>query len=232
MKAPLLFLFILIGYSNLWAQEPTLVTIKTGTRIRDVIPLSDILLHPQFISGNVFFRNGSVATGKMNYNSLIDQMLFIDPNGDTLALKDEKTIKFITLGKDTFYYADGFVRLVASNSVVKLAEKKIWELADVRKIGSHNRPATTFAVTPLGKLTDGFGRTYDLVTDEEWLLRKQPRYYFGDTYDRFLPAGKNNLLSFFPKMQNALANYLKENKVNFHKKDDLEKIAQFLAQNY
>ena len=232
MKAPLLFLFILIGYSNLFAQDSTLVTIKTGMRIRDVISLSDIFLHPQFITGNVFFRNGMIATGKMNYNSLSDQMLFIDPNGDTLALKDEKTIKFIALGDDTFYYVDGYVRLVTSNNVIKLVERKIWEVADVRKIGSHNRPAATFAVSPLGKITDGFGRTYDLVTDEDWVLRKRSRYYFGDTYDRFLPAAKNNLMSFFPKMQKVLSNYLKENKVNFHKKDDLEKVAQFLAQNH
>lgn len=167
----------------------------------------------------------------MNYNSLTDQMLFIDPKGDTLAVKDEKAIKFIALDKDTFYYNDGYIRLVASNSVVKLAGKQIWEVADIRKIGSHNRPSTTFAVTSYSTLTDRFGGTQDLLLNEDLVLRKKTTYYFGDMYNHFVPAGKKNLLLLFPKEQNRLANYLKENKVNFNKKNDLEKVDQFLEQN-
>jgi hypothetical protein len=232
MKTRLLFLFILMGYSNLWAQDSTLVTIKAGSSIKDVLTTTNIFRYPQFISGNVFFRNGIKSIAMMNYNSLTDQMLFIDPKGDTLAVKDEKTIKFIALDKDTFYYEEGYVRLVASNSIVKLAEKQIWEVADIRKIGSHNRPSTTFAVTSYSTLTDRFGGTQDLLLNEDLVLRKKATYYFGDMYNHFVPAGKKNLLLLFPKEQNSLTNYLKENKVNFDKKNDLEKIAQFLAQNY
>ena len=167
----------------------------------------------------------------MNYNSLTDEMLFIDPKGDTLALKDEKTVKFITLDKDTFYYYEGYIRLVASNSIVKLAEKQVWEVADIRKIGSYNRPSTTFAITSYSTLTDRFGSSHDLLLNEDLVLRKKANYYFGDIYNHFAPAGKKNLLLLFPKGQNSLANYLKENKVNFDKKDDLQKITQFLEQN-
>ena len=221
-----------MDYSALWAQDSTLVTIKAGSSIRDVLTTTDIFLRPQFISGKVFFRNGTRTIAMMNYNSLTDEMLFIDPKGDTLALKDEKTVKFITLDKDTFYYYEGYIRLVASNSVVKLAEKQIWEVADIRKIGSHNRPSTTFAITSYSTLTDRFGNTHDLLLNEDVVLRKKANYYFGDMYDHFGPAGKKNLLLLFPKGQNSLATYLKENKVNFDKKDDLEKVTQFLEQNH
>ncbi|MBC7875420.1 MAG: hypothetical protein H7Y01_15575 [Ferruginibacter sp.] len=232
MKTQLLFLSILIGFSSLWAQDSTFVTIKSGSSIRDVLTTTDILLSPQFITGKVFFRNGTKTFAIMNYNSLDDQMLFIDPNGDTLALKDEKTVKFITLDKDTFYYDEGYIRLVASNSVVKLAEKQVWEVADIRKIGSHNRPSTTFAITSYSTVSDRFGKSHDLLLNEDMVLRKKATYYFADMYSHFVPAGKKNLLLLFPKEQNSLANYLKVNKVNFNKKDDLEKVAQFLGQNY
>jgi hypothetical protein len=229
MKARLLFLFILMGHSYLWAQD---VTIKTGSRIKDVLAEKDIFFYPQFTDGKVFFKNGSIAAAKMNYNNLTDQMLFINPKGDTLALTDEKTIDFIALDKETFYYADGYVRLVTSNSVVKLVEKNVWEVADIRKMGSHNRPANTYAVSYMGKITDGLGRTYDLIQEEDLVLRKKPKYYFGDAYNHFTPASKKNLLSFFPKNENLLASYLKENKINFNQKTDLEKVAQFIGQNY
>jgi hypothetical protein len=232
MKLRLLFLSILIGSSSLWAQDSTFITIKTGSSIQEVLMTTDILLSPQFITGKVFFKDGTKTIAIMNYNSLADQMLFIDPHGDTLALKDEKTVKFITLDKDTFYYDEGYIRLVASNSVVKLAEKQVWEVADIRKIGSHNRPSTTFAITSYSSVTDRFGKSHDLLLNEDMILRKKLNYYFGDMYSHFVPAGKKNLLLLFPKEQTSLANYLKENKVNFNKKDDLEKVAQFLGQNY
>jgi hypothetical protein len=233
MKIRLLFLFILMDHSGLWAQDSTLVTIKAGSSIRDVLATKDIFLYPQFIRGNVFFRNGTKAIAMMNYNSLNDQTLFINPKGDTLALTEEKTIKFIILDKDTlFYFDEGYIRIIASNSVVKLAEKQTWEVADIRKIGSHDRPSTTFAITSYSTLTDRFGETHDLLLKEDMVLRKKAKYYFGDTYNHFVPAGKKHLLLLFPKEQNSLANYLKENKVNFDRKADLEKVAQFLAQNH
>ena len=232
MKTRLLFLFILVNYYNGWAQDSTLVTIKAGSSIKDVLTTTDIFFYPQYTSGKVIFRDGTNATAMMNYNSLFDQILFIDPKGDTLALKDEKTIKLITLDKDTFYYDEGYIRLVSSNNVVKLGEKRIWEVVDIRKIGSHNIPSTSFAITSYSTLTDGFGKTHDLILNEDVLLRKKANYYFGDMYNQFVAVGKKNLLLLYPKKQNSLANYLKENKVNFTKKDDLEKVAQFLEQNY
>lgn len=232
MKAPLLLLFILVGYSNLKAQDSTFVTIKAGSRIKDVLAATDIFFCPEFISGSVFFKNGIVANAKMNYDNLADQMLFIDPKGDTLALDAEKTIKFIALGKDTFYYFDGYVRLVASNSIVKLAERKTWEVADIRKIGSHDRQAKTYAVTSFITLTNGYGKAYDLILNEDIVLRKKAQYYFGNNYNSFVPATKKNLLSFFPKQENILVKYLKEDHVNFNEKHDLEKLAQFLEQHY
>lgn len=233
MKARLLFLliFLSIGCSKLCAQD-SLVTVKTGSRISDVLTAPYIYSHPAFIKGTVFYRNGIVAAAKMNYNSLSDQMLFIDPKGDTLALNDEKTIHFITLDKDTFYYIDGYAKVVASNSVVKLVERKVWEVADVRKMGTHNRPATGVNVTSIGNLTDGFGRTYNLVLDGDVLFRKRSYYYFGDMYNSFVPASRKNLLTFFSKKEDMLAGYLKEHKVNFNRRNDLEKLTQFLGQNY
>jgi hypothetical protein len=114
--------------------------------------------------------------------------------------------------------------------VAKLAEKKYWEVADIRKIGSHGRPSTTFAVTSYSTITDRFGRTYDLVLNEDILLRKNTIYYIGDKYNHFVVANKKNLLLLFPKEQSTVTDYLKEQKIDFTKRADLEKLLAFLAQ--
>lgn len=228
MRAVFILWLILLTSFIALAQDSTVVTIKTGSSIRDVLTPADIFQYPEYKSGTVYFRNGTKAVAMMNYNSLFDQMLFIDPKGDTLALRDEKTIKYIALDKDTFFYADGYMRLIASNSVVKLVEKKAWELADIRKIGSHNRPATSVGVTSYKTLTDGFGKTHDLVLDEDLLIRKKPQYYFGDRFYNFFPVNKKNLIAVFAEKENHLAKYLKENKPNYGKKEDVQKLAQYL----
>ena len=233
MKAVLLLLVISIGYSDLSAQDSTLVTIKAGTRVRDVLTPADIYYYPQFTNGKVFFRDGSKAVGKMNYSRLVDQMLFIDHKSDTLALANEKTIKFIAVDRDSFYFDEGYIRLISDYGDVKFAEKEIWVVADTRKIGTHNRSTTTVGVTSLSSYTDeaiAGTKSYDLLINEDVVIRRETHYYFGDKYNRFAPAGKKRLLVLFPKEELSIENYLKENKVNFDKQDDLEKLAQFLSQ--
>ena len=234
MKVLLLLLFILIGYCGLSAQD-SIVTIKAGNKVRDVLTPADIFYYPQFTSGKVFFRDGRKAMAKMNFTRLYDEMLFINPKGDTLAVADEKTIKFIIVDQDTFYYDEGYVRIIVDYGDVKLAEKQIWVVADTRKIGTHNKSTSTVAITPLSNYSDdGIARakSYDLLINEDMVIRKETQYYFGDQNNHFVRAGKKKLLLLFPKEQLDLENYLKENKVNFDKKDDLKKLAQFLGQLY
>ena len=234
MKALRLLLIFLIGYSGLSAQDSTLVTIKTGQKVTDVLTYADIYYYPQFIYSKVFFKDGSVADPYMNYNRLYDQMLFISEKGDTLALDDEKNIEFIVNDWDVFYYDGGYLRLITDDSVVKLAEKQVWLVADVRKIGTHNIPKNTVAITSLTTYSDGrdAAKSKDLILNEDILLRKETQYFFGDKYNHFVRAGKKRLLHLFPKEEVSIENYLKENKVNFDKKDDLEKLTLFLKKLY
>lgn len=234
MKALLFFFVILISYADLSAQDSTLVTVKAGEKIEDVLKPSDIYFYPQFIYSKVLFKDGRVADPYMNYNRLYDQMLFINEKGDTLALTDVKNIEFIVNDWDVFYYSGGYLRLIADDTVIKLAERQIWAVADVRKMGTHNTPTNTVAITSVGYFSNGqdAAKSKELIMNAETLIRKETQYYFGDKYNHFVRASKKKLLDLFPKEEKRIENYLKENKVNFDKKDDLEKLCQFLLQLY
>ena len=231
MRVLQVLFFILTGCGDLLAQDSTLVTIKTGQKVNDVLTPADINHYSQFTNGKVFFKDGAKGVARLNYNRLFDQMLFIDPKGDTLALADEKTIKFITVDRDTFYYDQGYMRLIADGNV-KLTEKQIWVVADIRKIGTYNRPTTTVAVTSFSSYTNGSdaAKSKDLILNEDIILRKETQYYLGDKFDHFVRANKKNILQLFHKNQKRVESYLKENKINFDKRDDLEKLAQLLNQ--
>ena len=173
-----------------------------------------------------------MATVKMNYTRLFDQMLFINTKGDTLALAEEKTIKFINILKDTFYYDEGYIRIIADNDFVKLAEKEAWVVADIKKTGTHNTYSTP-GVTSVKSFRDGNdANRNDLTINEDIVLRKETQYFIGDEYNHFVRAGKKKLMQLFPKEQRSIENYLKDNKVDFNSKDDVEKLFQFLSQRH
>jgi len=234
MKVLLLLFLILIGYTDLSAQDSTLVTVKAGEKIEDVLKPSDIYFYPQFIYSKVLFKDGRVADPYMNYNRLYDQMLFISEKGDTLAMTDVKNIEFIVNDWDVFYYSGGYLRLIADDTVIKLAERKIWTVVDVRKMGTFNTPTNTVAITSVGYLSSGqdAAKSKELIMNAETVIRKETQYYFGDKYNHFVRASKKKLLDLFPKEERKIESYLNENKVNFDKKDDLEKLCKFILQLY
>ena len=229
----LLLIFILISYTDLWAQDSTYITIKSGDIVQEGLSTAEMYYYPQFTKGVVFFKSGTKATAKINYTRLFDQILFIDGKGDTLALAEEQTIKFIAVDKDTFYYDEGYVRIIADNDFVKLAEKQIWVVADIRKPGPHNTSTSTIGVTSVRTFRQGDDAVRNPLTlDEDIVLRKETHYYFGDEYNHFARAGKKGLFELFNKKQRSIENYLKENKVDFNKKDDIEKLYQFVSKLY
>ena len=224
---PLLFLLALICFTGLIAQKRPLVTVKAGENIMDVLPTSEIFYYTHFTSGRVFLRNGSKSEAKLNYNRLVDEMHFINPNGDTLAVASENTIKYIAIGYDTFYYDAGYVRLLSTGNFVKLGVKQTWKISDTRQIGAYNTTNNSIGMLSYTSVQNG-GSIYDLTVNEDVILTKVERYYFGDNYHHFVTADKGNLLMLFPKEQTRITSYLKQNKISFNNLHDLEKLMEFL----
>ena len=233
MKSLLLVILIYIQHVELAAQDSTHVTIKQGATIQEVLKPGEIYYFPQFTKGEVFYKGGRKASGKMNYTRLFDEMLFIDGKGDTLAMAEEETIKFIAVGQDTFYYEKGYVRVIADNDLVKLAEKQLWVVVDIRKTGTHNTSTNSTGVTSVNRFRHGDeAMRTPLSLNEDLVLRKETQYFFGDRTNQFVRAGRKGLLRLFSKKERNIESYLKENKIDFENKEDIEKLYQFISQLY
>ncbi|HVG16860.1 MAG TPA: hypothetical protein VM935_17950 [Chitinophagaceae bacterium] len=228
MKGLLILLFGPLFHSGLIAQT-TSVTVKAGSKIKDVLATEDLFLYPRFIKGKVFFRDGTKAEAQLNYCSLGSEMHFIGPKGDTLVLAGEETVQLIQIDKDSFYYDKGYVRIIGGNNYLKLARKELWIVTDTKKVGAYNTSSNSSSITSYTAYNEG-GRTYDLVINEDMLLKKAEQYYFGDKFNHFVLAGKQNLLALFPKKQGLIKTYLKENKIDFDNREDLGKLVRLLSE--
>jgi hypothetical protein len=229
MRALLFVLFVFLYCPGLFAQRKKFVTVKAGSEILEVLSTSDILYYPVFANGTVFRKDGSKVEARLNYNLLVDEMHFIAPAGDTLALANEESIRYIAVGKDTFVFNNGgYLRVIANGGRAKLALKETWVIADSRQVGPYNTTNTSAAITTYTSYTRA-GSLYGLTINADLELKYSEQYYLGDQFNHFIQASKKNSMTLFPESE-RLEPYLKENKVDFKSEEDLTKLTMYLSQ--
>jgi len=202
-------------------------TVKPGEDVDTTLP-ADVKFHyPKFTLGNVFFRDGSVSGALLDYDMLSGKMQFIAPKGDTLELANEATIKYIVINNDTFFYDKVYMQLVAGNTTAKLSKKEKLRVLDIKKAGGYGGVSSTSAIATVNTMRVN-GQATSLTMQQEITFTKETSYYIGDAFNHFLPANKKNIIKLFGKKQNAIEQYLKDNKVEFNKEEDLKALISFL----
>ncbi len=227
MKPIIIFVFYFcFNGADLAGQKIKTFKINPGQKITDVILKQDIYLYPDFIQGAVYKRDDRFSNARLNYNSLLGEIQFISPSGDTLSLADENIIKSIVVNNDTFYYDKVCLKLLADYGEVKLASRNFIDFANRQKIGGH------------GELTSASLKTYTaivgdidtkaLTPNEILTLAKYQVLFIGDKFNHFKVVNKKNLLEIFGNKEKEIQKYLKENSVNFYSEEDMRKLIIFI----
>ncbi|HYH16399.1 MAG TPA: hypothetical protein VD794_14320, partial [Flavisolibacter sp.] len=215
-------LLLLFSTTNLIAQEaqteePVKQVRKTyivnpGHRIGEGLLNNGLYQYPKFTEAQVHYKNGNYGNGLLNYNRLTGEMQFIDPNGDTLALNNEPEIDLIAIGKDTFYYSQGYVQKV-ENFSAKVAKQTLLELVNREMKGLYGRTTQAAINTHTTLVTNqGFK---DVIPQEVLSFQEKTVYFIGDRFGRFKPLNKKNVLYLYAKKEKEVSDYLEANPVNF-----------------
>ena len=173
--------------------QNTVMTIKAG---EDISALNGhIYKYPQFAHGKVYFNDGSIARSKMNFNLLLEAIQFIDEKGDTLALANETTIRYLTVGIDTFFVHEGYLQLLSTYGDIKLATKQKIKFLDEKNIGAYGLSTSTHTIDNYNTLRAY--NTYTLKINKDLVYSKERKYYFSGGDDNFVIVNKKNLLKVF-----------------------------------
>jgi hypothetical protein len=194
--------------------------------INSSIPDSIKYKYSSFTSGRVMFKDGTIAGSLLNYNLLSGEVQFVSPKGDTLAIANEETIKYIAIANDTFFYDKIYLQLVEGNAAAKLAKNEKMKLADIKKMGGFGSYTSSGGIENYSSLNIG-SRTLHLEENKQMIFITHTVYYISDPFYHFLPATKKNVLKMFNKKR-GLAIYLNENKIDFLKEEDLKKLLAYL----
>ncbi|MEO7046773.1 MAG: hypothetical protein ABI091_15825 [Ferruginibacter sp.] len=231
MRISLLIIFVVIAKFS-FAQDSTLF-IAAGQEVSEVLTPQKIFRYPQFISGEVLFRDNTTSHALLNYNYLLGEIEFISPKKDTLALAKEqmKNIKKVIIDTNTFFYNRRYVELVMENGAGKLFKSEMYYVVKREKIGGYNQPSSTSAIESYENFTGTYGiPEQHLKIRENITLVLKTNYFFGNDYDLVLPANKKNLYKVCPAKKDQIDEYLKENSVDYKNPSDLKKLLNYLVQ--
>jgi hypothetical protein len=219
---------ILLTVSIAQAQKNERIELEPGTTTMEALN-GEVYIYPVFQNGVVAFKNGRSGKSKMNYCFLTNEMLFINPKGDTLALTNVNEINYLTIASDTFYY-DGmrFLKQEKNYNWIKTASYlTIKEISRKRKGG--------YGETVMGAATDYNSVNiaqllFAVKSSEHVTMLKETAYYISNEAGEFLSLKKDNFLKLIPaKKQAAVKQYLKGNNIDFGNIDQVDRLIKWVT---
>ena len=211
---------------SLFSQKYEPVTVRAGMRVVDCFPFKERYRYPEFVKARILVKSGVYSDNMLNYNFLSGEMEYIK-NKDTLVIANKKDIRLIAVAQDTFYYANGYYLEKIYNGPFKLVLKQYVKLKETQKQDSYGTTSAGAATTSYGSLPLN-GNFYKLTANTDMIFQRTLEYYLSDQSGGFIQYTKKNVLQLFPQHEDKIKAYLKSDKVNFDKRDDLIRLTEYL----
>jgi hypothetical protein len=229
MKKILFPIAMLFLAGSVPAQRSTQLTV-TGAAVFDFIA-KEGYRYPAFQKAKVHFTNADSGVGRLNYNYLLQTMQFIGEKGDTLVFADEKSIRHIAIGSDTFIYQDQFFEKITASTGCTLAKRHSLQLkGQPQKLGAYGIPSATLNI-PSEDVARGFGYTARLDVNEVFNFTQQTTYFMAIAKKGFVELSKKNFRQLFQQHAPAVSDFVKQQSIDLSREPDLLKLFAF-AQQY
>ncbi|MEO7767550.1 MAG: hypothetical protein ABIS01_08995 [Ferruginibacter sp.] len=178
---------------------------------------------PEFVKARVYFKNGDVSAGRFNYDYFNQLMKFIYESGDTLVIANEKDVKFVNLGSDTFFYDNQYYEWVASAGNARLTSRTTYRLSRKDNVGAYGTSSPAIKVEARDEILDN--TKYKLKVNEILIFLKETNYYISSMKGQFVLANKKNIGKLFPGKN--IEDYINQNKLNLNREEDLVNVIAY-----
>lgn len=213
----LIICFLLIG--NLAYSQPK----------NDTVSGSSPFLFPQFTEGTIVFKDGSSNRGMFNYDTSLDEIQFIGPNKEILALAQPEKVAMINIGNRRFMNAkNSFIEILIEGPVslcLKIHQRRIAE-----KIGAYGSASGTTSIDTYSSYKTE-GRYVNLSPNEAVSYKKEYSFYLLQNDKMKLIVAKNDLLKYFSSNKELLKQEMERQYTKFNDIDSIKKIISWINAN-
>jgi hypothetical protein len=183
------------------------------------------LLFEKYQDGMIYYKDGRQFSALLNYDVYERRFLFVDINdGNNIKeFAEPQMVSLIKVGERTFIHKPKDIKEVLQMQPSLFVEYKA-TLKDKGKNAGYGGRSTTAAISNYsGIQSDGTYHRFDLedayVVSEN--LKKTYYIEVGKKKKRF--STRNDFLKIYPKQQDALKNYIRDNNIDF---DAVEQVIQ------
>jgi len=226
-KLLICWITIFIFYEG-WTQDKNTVVINPAKQNESELFIR-MYRYSEFVEGKAFYKTGGITESRFNYNYITNRMLFINPKGDTLELANGEDFDKITIMTDTFcYYNKQFIQQLTHYPSYNLFLKTSLRYNGREKKGAYGGYSGTSATTSITDMYVSVGAgVAKLTSDENIMYTFNHFYYLAGKYGSFYPANKKGFYELLSKNQKEAKEFLQVNKIDFGKREDLEKLLTY-----
>lgn len=231
MRIILTVVIALVISGTIYGQQGKYYVVKAGEIPGEVLPSEALYAFAVFREGVVYFKNGSTSTQKLNYNHLLQEMQFIGPNNDTLAIADPAIIKNIVIDTFVYYYDKGFMQMVFEIDSFKLAVRRTLLQSEYQTRSGYGIGTSSSSITTYGSIAAAGQQIIKLQVQKDVRFIEKEVFFIGDKFNNFYKADKGAFLRVFHTKKNIIQKYLNSNNINYSRESDLKNLLKFCAEN-
>ena len=186
-------------------------------------------IFPEFIDGTVLMKSGIKNTTMLNYNSLTEEMIFIN-NGKKLAISHLEQIDTVYIKNRTFFpLQNKFVELIYRNKFELYAIHKC-NLVDPGKPAAYGGTSQTSATTTYSSYYAS-GQAYELQMPEGTETKAYTEYWLKRDGKLTIFVSLRQLSKIFSAKSDLFKKFVKEKKVDYDDQESIVQLIKFMENN-
>jgi len=203
---------------------------KTIIHAGDSISKYYTYLFPSFEDATVIMRDGRSAVYKMNFNLLLCDLEFINQKGDTLAVTNAMDIYSIRLDSCSFIYVHkkGYFQILATGDASSLVVHRQRRLEHV-PVGGMGAGGPGGGLELYKTISTRQG-IMPLVLHKDICVWRITSFLVFNSSGEMENAGRTAFMKIYDGDKRSFEQFVKENKIDFNRQDDLEKLFHFCTQ--
>ncbi len=188
-----------------------------------------VFLYPDFYKGKVLFKDKSVQEAIFNYNTLFQQMIFVQ-NGVMMAMDKESTIDTVYVDTLLFVPVDTFFYEVKQPySPLPLFINYKAEVIRPGPAMPFGGTSETGAVQNVSSYRTSVATPYQSKVPDTYEVRKFAEYYIKSGAGFVQLKSFKQLKQLYRANEDEISDFIKENHISFNKTADMEKLVLFLG---
>jgi hypothetical protein len=226
MKTFTFFLSLLVIQIFTFGQTPQTITMDNNKlSIKDVKPELQYIF-PDFQNGSVILKNHPEVKCKLNYNFLLDEVLFIDETGKKMAIANPQDVLQVYIADRLFIPASKGYFEVIEKGTVSLVYKWTCNIVEKGKEGAMGISSDAPSIYQMNRMSFD-AREWKLDVDKEAVIAVEVVPYLKIRSKYIQVKGARDFLKAFPGNSSRIKDYIEQKPVDFKKEADLRRLTKY-----